>query len=338
MLVLSPGYPSAKNEKDIFRYPSLPSTYPGYRLAIPVPGMHFNALKETGVNIIHSHSPYQLGQLSRHYARKLKIPYVFTMHTMLSQYMHYVPLLPEELLVGLTSAYIRSFCNRVDCVIAPTKKVMEELKSIGVSARIEVVPTGIDLSLAKAADPSGIRYKHGIPKHAKVLLFVGRLAKEKNLDFLLEAFGKIRGERSDIFLLVAAGGPMENELRSKAIKNVIFAGAISYPEIFNYYAASDLFVFSSLSETQGLVLVEAMACGIPQVAVSAQGVSDVVVDGVTGFLTAASMDDFTGKVETLLKDDALYSKLSEGSRSTAHNIYSKEAFARKIEQVYESVL
>ena len=338
VLVFSPNYPSAKKEKDIYRFPSLPSTYPGYRLAIPMPGRTLNILKESGVEIIHSHSPYQLGQLSRHYARKLKIPYVFTMHTLLSQYMHYVPFLPEDILINFTSAYIKSFCNRVDCVITPTNKVSNELRSIGVRTRIEVVPTGMDMALAEKADPKGVRYNHGIPKHAKVLLFVGRLAKEKNLDFLLKAFEAIRGDRNDLYLLIAAGGPMNSELKGRGIRNAIFAGAVGYPEIFNYYAASDIFVFSSLSETQGLVLAEAMACGIPQVAVAAQGVSDVVVDGVPGFVTKESIDDFAAKVSELLSDDILYLKMSQGSRSNAQKVYSKEAFARKIEQVYKSVI
>jgi 1,2-diacylglycerol 3-alpha-glucosyltransferase len=338
VMVFSPDYPGAQQMPGVYRFPSLPAPYPGYRLAIPVLGKYYDELKNSGINVIHSHSPYQLGLLSMRYARKLKVPFVFTMHTMLGKYMHYVPLIPDKLLDFVSSGYIKGFCNRCDRVVVPTDKVRRQMSSIGVTARIETVPTGIDLSLSDAADPSGVRQKHGIPDGAKLLLFVGRLAKEKNLPFLFKAFGSIVSKHGNAYLLLAAKGPMENELKKLAPKNVVFAGEIKYPEVLNYYAASDIFVFSSLSETQGLVLVEAMASGIPQVAVDAEGVSDVVRSGSTGYLTPHSIEAFSSRVISLLDDRPLWLSMSKASKDVAKSAYSKEVFARKIELIYKSVI
>ena len=338
VMVFSPGYPGAKPMPNIYRFPSLPAPYPGYRLTIPVPGKYLGLLRESNIDVIHSHSPYQLGLLSMHYAKKLKVPFVFTMHTMLGKYMHYVPLIPDNFLDLVSSRYIKGFCNRCDRVIVPTQKVKEQLSSIGITARIEIVPTGIDLSLIDLANPSGIRGKYGIPDGAKLLIFVGRLAKEKNLAFLLKAFEVIRSRNNNVYLILAARGPMEAELRKTAPKNVIFAGEVNYPKVLDYYAASDIFVFSSLSETQGLVLAEAMASGIPQVAVDAEGVSDVVKDGITGFLTPLSVEEFSKKVLDLLGDRDLWLSMSKASKDTARTNYSKEVFARKIELIYRNVI
>ena len=338
VMVFSPSYPGAEQMPDVYRFPSMPAPYPGYRLSIPVPGKYFDLLKESKTDIIHSHSPYQLGLLSMHYAKRLKIPFVFTMHTILGKYMHYVPVIPDQLLDFLTSRYMKGFCNRCDRVIVPTEKIKQQLSSMGVTAGIEAVPTGVDLSLVKNADPSGIREKYNVPAGAKLLLFVGRLAKEKNLEFLLKAFESVLAGYQNAYLLLAARGPIEGELRKLAPKNVIFAGEVNYPKVLDYYGASDVFVFSSLSETQGLVLAEAMASGVPQVAVDAEGVSDVVRNNVTGYLTPASLEAFSSKVLDLLRNHDLWLSMSRASKETARTDYSEEVFARKIELIYKSVI
>jgi 1,2-diacylglycerol 3-alpha-glucosyltransferase len=338
VMVFSPDYPRAPQLPGVYRFPSLPAPYPGYRLTIPVPGKYYEELKRAGINVIHSHSPYQLGLLSLHYARKLKVPFVFTMHTMLGKYMHYVPFIPDKWLNIISSKYIKNFCNKCDRIVVPTEKVKQQLSSIGIKTQMDIVPAGLDLSLSGAANPSGIRQKEEIPDNAKLLIFVGRLAKEKNIYFLFKAFESVLSQYGNVYLLLAARGPMYEELKSIAPKNVIFAGEIKYPKVLDYYAASDVFVFSSLSETQGLVLAEAMACGIPQVAVDAEGVSDVVKDGITGYLTPLSIEIFSSRVLRLLKDRDLWQAMSKASKDIARSVYSKEIFAHKIELIYKSML
>ena len=337
VIVFSPDYPKAEKKTGVYRFPSIPSPYPGYRLAIPISMKYFEILKENKIDVIHSHSPYQLGLLSMHYANKLKIPFIYTVHTMFGKYMHYFPLIPQRFSEDLMSSYIKWFCDRCVAVIAPTGKVKQDLVSSGVRTRIEIVPTGIDLSLINN-DRAALRKKYGIHDDAKLLLFVGRLAKEKNLEFLFDAFKNIRSKMKNVHLLLAAGGPMEEEYKKKAMDNVIFAGQISYPKVLSYYSAADVFVFSSLTETQGLVLAEAMAAGIPQVAVDAEGAHDVVIDGKTGYLTELSIDEFSSRVLEILKNDVLHRSMSDNSKKAASSSFSKEAFVRKIEKIYKSVL
>ncbi len=338
VIVFSPDYPGAKKSKDVHRFPSLPAPYPGYRLSIPFFLDAQKILRSHRIDIIHTHSPYQLGLVAMRCARKLDVPLVFTMHTVLGKYMHYVPLVPEKLSDLVSSSYIRWFCNNCDAVIAPTQVSASALVDDGVWGNIEIVPSGVDLSRFKGLKGREVRKEHGIPAKAGVLLFVGRLAREKNLPFLFKAFRRVIAKRDDVRLLIAAGGPMKSELKKIAPKNTIFAGQIGYPQVIDYYDAADVFVFSSLTETQGLVLVEAMAGGLPQVAVSAEGVADVVVDGVTGYLTPLSERTFAEKVLKLLGDETLYRRMSRASKTQARTVYSKEVFAAKIEHIYKSVL
>lgn len=338
VIIFCPDYPGAGSRRGIFRYPSIPAPYPGYRLALPWGLDAHKILKTHRIDVIHTHSPYQLGHVAMRCASSLGIPLVFTMHTMLGQYSHYVPLIPQSVTKGLTSAYVRWFCNRCDAIIAPTSSVESDLKRIGVWAGIHVVPTGEDLSAFDRADGSWVRRRYGLADRAKLLLFVGRLAREKNIPFLLSAFRSIRSKRDDVHLLIAARGPLEKYLRKIAGPNVIFAGQVEHRRVPDLCSAADVFVFSSLTETQGLVLAEAMAAGLPQVAVDAQGVSDVVIDGVTGFLTPLKTGAFSKKVLELLDDRMLRSRFSRNSRKIARKQYSSQVFAKKIEQVYLSVL
>jgi 1,2-diacylglycerol 3-alpha-glucosyltransferase len=338
VIVFSPDYPGADADSSVIRFPSLPSPYPGYRLAVPIKFKILETLKKHKIQIVHSHSPYQLGITSMHYAHKLEVPFIFTMHTMLGQYMHYFPLISSKLTGTFTAKYVEWFCNKCDRIIVPTKSVEQSLVRGGVRTKINIVPTGLDITLAEKASPKGVREGLGIPHDAKILLFVGRLAREKNIPFLFNAFKRIRKEMDNVYLVIAAGGPIEGYLKNLAPENVIFAGQQRYPKVLDYYAAADIFVFSSHTETQGLVISEAMSCGLPQVVVKAPGVKDVVIDGYTGILTRDAFSSFADQCLRLLKNPTLLKAYSKNSYSTAKKLYSSEVFGQKIEQVYKSVL
>ncbi|MFC1559705.1 glycosyltransferase family 4 protein [Candidatus Margulisiibacteriota bacterium] len=340
--IFAPDYPGAERSDKIYRFPSIKAPYPGYRLAIPKPRDTLKMLKEKKIELIHSHSPYQLGLMSMWCAKKLRIPFVFTMHTLFDKYMHYVPILPQELKEKFISGYLKGFANRCDAVIVPTHKAMENLRSKGTVREIEVIPTGVNLNLFKGLKPAQVKKKYKIPSTAKILLYVGRLAEEKNLPFLLRSFKLILNKVKNIRLLIVAGGPMESELKEEAanldiFEKTIFTGEVSYPEVLNYYAAADLFVFSSLTETQGLVLPEAMAAGLPVVAVNSEGVANMVKEGESGSLVEPNEHLFSEKVIDLLSSKERLLKLRAKTKKYAQR-YSSGNFAKKVEELYSSLL
>lgn len=342
VFIFAPDYPDAEKTDNIYRYPSVKAPYPGYRLAIPRPTMTIDILRQHKVDIIHSHSPYQLGLLSMWCAKKLNTPFVFTMHTNFSKYLHYIPLLPSIIKEKYMSGYIKGFTDRCDVVIVPTQETKEYLVSTGSSAKTEIIPTGVSMELFEDLDGHRIRQKYNIPADKKVLVYVGRLAKEKNMSFLLRAFRLISNKIDDAIFLIVAGGPLEEQLKQEASGQgisgkTIFAGEISYPEVLNYYAAADLFIFSSLSETQGLVLPEAMAAGLPVVAVAAEGVNDMVKDGESGFLVEHNERLFAEKVIGLLNAPDELKELRKRTRSYAQR-FSADIFGKKVEDIYKSLL
>lgn len=342
VMIFAPDYPSATRSDNVHRYPSIRAPYPGYRLAIPRPFETMEILKRHKIDIIHSHSPYQLGLMSMWCANRLDLPFVFTMHTIFDQYVHYIPLIPTDLTEKLMVGYIKGFADRCDTVIVPTQKAKDHLLLSGTRARIEIIPTGIDLKLFEGLEPERIRKKYKIPATTKVLMYSGRLAQEKNVSFLLRAFKLISGRVKDVLLLIVAGGPLELDLKKLAadlgiFDKVTFTGQIPYPEVLNYYAASDLFVFSSLTETQGLVLAESMAAGTPVVAVNAQGVSDMVRNGENGYLVDNNEAIFADKVIELLNNDALRKSLVDRAKNDVR-MFSSGTFAGKVTDIYASLL
>lgn len=336
--VLAPSYPGFKDaEKNVIRFPSLPSKYPGFRVAIPLPHL----IPKIDFDVVHSNSPFLLGIMSLIYAKLKKVPYVYTFHTLFTEYLHYIPL-PRSLSLQIIKSLIRSFCNRCDVIIVPSNATREYLLGFGVRSRIEVVPSGIDASLCERAASSGIRKNLGIPPDAKLMMYAGRLSKEKNVGFLLKVFSVVsKGVPGSRFLLVA-DGPVRKELEALA-KNLgisdrtVFAGQVPYPDILNYYKASDLFVFSSKTETQGLVAAEARACGLPAVVLKAGGVAESVVDGEDGFLLDESIFAFAEKVILLLRDDAKRSSFSVKGMENSTRDFSSEIIAKKVEMIYNSL-
>ncbi|MFA5097305.1 MAG: glycosyltransferase [Candidatus Margulisiibacteriota bacterium] len=351
--IFAPDYPGHKdNNSRIIRFPSLPTKYPGFRIAVPLSRL----IPDLGFDIVHSNSIFQLGILAMRYARKKNIPFVFTFHTMFTEYLHNVPL-PRALSVKAVSFLIRSFCNRCARVIVPTAVTKKYLEGFGVSSPIDVLASGIDMELAGKASACGIRKELGISENSPVLVYVGRLSKEKNIPFLFEAFkivlcafDPVGAYRDTPLLLIVAGGPLEKEYKQMAeglgiSKNVVFAGQKPYPEVLDYYKASDLFVFASTTETQGLVVAEAKACGLPAVALDAQGISECIHDGQDGYLvsTAASgnrdalLKEFSDRILLLLKDKNLRKAFSLNASKNALAEFSSGVLAKKLELIYNLV-
>ena len=296
-------------------------------------------------DLVHIHHPYWLGKKGLRLARKQGIPVVFTYHTRLERYTHYIPL-PGTPIKNLAAHFlIKHFANKCDAIITPTSSTEEYLRNLGVSALIETIPTGIILEDYKRWLPGQILNlrKQYAEKNELLLISVSRLAKEKNLDFLIDAVSKVRKLTGTPFKCLLVGdGPEKTRLtekvRSTGMQKIIrFIGSLTPEDVIRHYLASDLFVFASTSETQGMVLVEAMAGGCPVVAVRASGVHDVVEDGYNGFKTAESTDSWAKTVSNLLNDRELLKTLSDNSRRYAA-AYEVEKITEKITRLYRHVL
>jgi glycosyltransferase involved in cell wall biosynthesis len=280
-----------------------------------------------------------MGRVGLHYARRYDIPIVFTYHTLYDQYVHYVPV-AQDLARDVTIKYSKNFCNQCDHIVVPSREVETILTELNIKTPRSVIPTGVPIEKFNQGDRQWLRKNYSIPEQNRILLFVGRLTKEKNLDFLLDAFKEIHQQTPDTSLVITAQGPMEAELKKHAARlgldlkqDVIFTGALPFDTLVNVYFSADLFVFSSVTETQGLVLIEAMAAGLPVVAVRAYGVQDMVDDGVNGYLTPCSIPEFSQAVGKLLEDDNTYQKFSQNALLKADSL-SSHNMARKLEELY----
>jgi glycosyltransferase involved in cell wall biosynthesis len=301
--------------------------------------------KNFGCNLVHVHHPFWLGTKGMRLARKRGIPVVFTYHTRMERYTHYIPL-PFTAIKNLVAHFlIKHFANRCDAIITPTSSTEEYLRNLGVSALIETIPTGIsigDYGRWSVQQIRALRSRYVTPGQY-LLISVSRIAKEKNLDFLIDGLAKVKNRTDRPFKCLLVGdGPEKDRLEGRTAKlgiddNVIFAGNIAPDELVGCYLAADFFVFASTSETQGMVLLEAMAGGCPVVAVRASGVYDVVKDDYNGFKVPESTDDWAETVANLLEDGECLSVLSENSRAFAEN-YSLEKVTEQVLRLYRRAL
>ncbi len=314
--------------------------YPGARFAWRTDTQYLDEMIDWQPDIIHSHCEFSTFLMARQLAGKLGIPIVHTYHTVYEDYTHYFS--PNQKWGrAMVAIFSRKVLKNTHCVIAPTNKVRSILMEYGVTRPIQVVPTGINLvRITKSIDDQEkqtLRMRLGIPIHHKVLLSVGRLAKEKNLEEILFFLSKT--EQKNVTLLIVGDGPnresLEEYAKTLGIRNtVIFAGMISPTDISAYYQLGDVFVSASNSETQGLTYVEALANGVPALCRKDSCLDDVITDGENGW-QYSSFDEFEEKLHMMLSQEEVYRRLSTHARAKAACNYSSDSFARKIEQIYQ---
>lgn len=341
VFVFAPSYANEDDrEEGVYRFYSLPSpTNRDYALAIPVlPGLNM-LVKRLNFDVIHVHSPFTMGRVGLHYSRKYGIPIVFTYHTLYDQYVHYVPV-AQDLAKELVVKYSNDFCNDCHHIIVPTEEVEQILRGYQIRTPISVLPTGVPLHKLRDGDPKWLKSRYPIPPQNQVLLFVGRLTKEKNLEFLIKAFDLVKRRIPDTTLVLTAQGPLEAELKRLAAQrgmrlnqDIVFTGAVPFETLTHVYHSADLFVFSSMTETQGLVLIEAMAAGLPVVAVRAYGVQNMVDHMINGLLTQCDLNEFSSAICTILENRELYKKLQSQALDKAYRL-SSENMTRKLEAIY----
>jgi len=340
--IFAPHYPRyTEKEAGVFRFVSVPSPrFPELTIALPFSLSLRSTVRRIGLDVIHVHSPFSMGQLGAHCARRSGLPLIFTYHTMYDQYVHYMPF-ARGLSRRIVRHFLPAFCNRCDVVIAPTK-IVADLIAAQLHTRIDVVPTGIETNEFNTADPGWLRNRYSIGEDTKILLHVGRLGKEKNIGFLLQAYKQILQQQPETCLVFVGDGPererLKEEVRQLGLEtSVLFTGLLPRCYVVDSYAGADLFVFASVTETQGLVLGEAKAAGLPAVAVSALGAAEMVNDGVDGYLTPLSLPLFAEKVRLLLENEPLRRSIAERAKLEADKI-SALNMARKLAEVYKTAV
>ena len=340
--IFAPDYPGIEEKNNIYRFKSIPVvTHPKYRLAIPMSRTMIKKIKEINLDIIHTHSPFLMGWLGKIMAKRLDLPLVFTYHTLYEKYAHYAPLI-ERWARKLAITYTKRYCQYCDMVVAPSEYVKKRLIEYNISGSLLTVPTGIKISDFRKTDSSWIKDKYNLKKEEKILLFVGRLGKEKNVDFLLEAFKKISNNIPKTKLIIVGDGHNKAFLK-KMVKSlnieekVIFTGLQPHENVIDFYQASDLFVFPSVTETQGLVILEAMAGGLPVVAVDAAGSQDMVDSGVNGMLVKEDQHVFAQSVINLLCNDNKYKLFRSNAEEKARE-YTMTKMAKCLLKGYNKLL
>ncbi|HEY4000282.1 MAG TPA: glycosyltransferase [Candidatus Xenobia bacterium] len=290
------------------------------------------------LDVIHAHSPFSTGLLARSWARRYGAPLVFTYHTRLEDYAHY---LPVPLTWGRRAMVwaSRSYCNITDMVLTPTAEIQRLLQGYGVIRPIEVLPTAIALPGLEGVDRSWLRRRLGWDDR-RVLLTVGRLAPEKNVSFLVDTFAHIWRAHPETALVVVGDGPdktrLEEQARRLGLSDAIkFTGMVDRQEITRYYAGADLFVFASVTETQGLVVGEALQAGTPVVAVGVGGVLDALRGCPGSLLCAPHVEDLASRVNRLLAEPQALDALR---RQTGLAGAAPGPSARRLVELYEGLL
>ena len=299
-------------------------------------------IKRTNLDIIHSHHFFLSGQIAWYYAKKLKLPLIFTYHTRYELYVHYVPL-PEELSKPLAKTLSILYANSCDAVVAPSKSIKELILEYGVRKPIHIIPSGIDIEkFKKNGNKEKIREKYNIKDEAILLLTVCRLSEEKNLVFLLKVFQKIIKKRKNVYFMIIGDGPEKENLKKQSFRlglkgKIIFTDKISYQRIPSFYRAGNIFLFSSLSEVQPTIFTESMASGLPIIAVRASGSKDVISNGENGFLVSNDVDNFSQAALKLIDDENLRKKMSEKAKRKAQ-YFSIENSTKKMLTLYEKLI
>ncbi|HWL13957.1 MAG TPA: glycosyltransferase [Opitutus sp.] len=293
-------------------------------------------------DIIHAHHPFLLGDTALRVAATKNAPVIFTHHTRYEDYTHYVPFdspALKEVAINLST----HFANLCDGVIAPSESIARLIRRRGVEVPIRVVPTGIDLAAFAGGNGGRFRKKFGVPENAFVVGHLGRLAPEKNLEYLSLAVGEFLKRTPEARFLVVGGGPSEEKMRevlaSKGVgERLVLAGKHTGRSLADAYAAMDVFAFASFTETQGMVLSEAMAAGLPVVALNASGVREVMRHEKNGFMLAknASAERFAAALQKLHDDPARREALAREAKETA-KLFGKERCAQLALDFYEDV-
>ena len=348
--LVAPAYPVANAgagapDRDIVRIPSLrvpldPEDRCMRRGAIDA---LLPRLAGEGYGAVHIQTPFVAHYAGVALAQRLGVPALASYHTFFEEYLfHYFPFAPRNWMRALARRFSRAQCNDLDAIVVPSTPMRDALLRYGVTARMEILPTGLPDSAFLRVDGTRFRARHGIAAQRRVALFVGRVAHEKNIAFLLHAIDRVRLREPAVLLVIAGEGPALPALRRLAARlglggHVLFVGYLERArELPDCYCAADAFVFASRTETQGLVILEAMALSVPVVSTAVMGTLDVVGPRRGALVPADDEAQFAAALETLLGDAELHARLSREARAYAGE-WRAAAMAGRLAAMYRSL-
>jgi 1,2-diacylglycerol 3-alpha-glucosyltransferase len=302
-----------------------------------------DTLPRNEFDVVHIHTPFIAHYAGARFAKRAKIPCVATYHTFFEEYAHhYVPAMPRSMGRFLARAFTRSQCADVQALIAPSDPMREILLEYGVSTPIHVLPTGLAADRFGAGDGSRFRAQAGLPADRPLMTYIGRVAHEKNIEFLVDVFTQVRQAVPRAMLVIAGEGPARESLRQlvtslKLDADVYFAGYLDRnTALLDCYAAANVFAFASRTETQGLVLLEAMAQGAPIVSTAELGTRSILKPDCGALVVAERRDEFAAAVVRVLQDPSLQKELGERGRVYARS-WSSASMARRLADLYDTL-
>ncbi|MFH0830531.1 MAG: glycosyltransferase [Parcubacteria group bacterium] len=344
--LITPRYPGyTEQDPHIIRIKSIPNPkYPEYPIALfrASSGLR-RRLRAKQIELVHTMQPFSVGRFAKKIARDLRVPLIFTYHARYDLYAHYVPLLPRKLAQHLVVNSVHRFANTCDAIIAPSASIKAYLRTGGIRRPIYVVPTGLARSCKLNIPKAILRKSLGLAQDKLLLLCVTRVAiQDKNLLTLLRAYQQVRTKLPNCQLILVGGGPdlkrLKLQAQSMGLSGAItFVGFVPNRDVPQYYSAADIFVYPSISETQGIITIEALSAGLPVVAPQAPGNSDFVEHGRSGYLTANSPASLAEHVLILAQDPELRQRFGQHGQRASANL-TEENSARRLRAVYQEVL
>ena len=297
------------------------------------------------VDVVHVQTPFVAHHLGIKAARALRVPVVETYHTFFEEYLHhYLPALPAALTRSVARTFSRRQCNAVDAVVAPSQQLADVLLRYGVERPIETIPTGLNLDDFAGGDGLGFRARYGIAADRPVMLLVGRVAHEKNIGFLLRVLVEVVRRVPTVLFVLAGEGPALPALRRAAAEtrlenHVLFVGYLDRRgPLLDCYRAADVFVFASRTETQGLVLLESLALGVPVVSTAVLGTKEVLANAAGALVVREDVDEFAAAVTRVLSEPTLRARLASAGREFVERQWSSREMARRLLRLYEELV
>ncbi len=327
-------------EGDVYYVSSFPvKVYPDVRASVAIQDKCISKLIKWSPDIIHTQCEFSTMNFAKIIAIRTKAPIVHTYHTMYEYYIRYVSK-HEKVGKSLMSLLFKNLLRSCEYLIAPTNKVHKSLKKYGLTNKIKVIPTGIDLDKFNVnfsqEEKNDLKKKLGISEKDKILLSLGRVAEEKNIDEIISYFTKYEKNDENLILLIAGGGPYLEELKRKysSNKKIYFTGMIDPKEVYKYYKISDIFVSTSQSETQGLTYIEALANGLPLLCKYDDCLDGILKPEFNGYFIN-SYEDFKVNIEKIFSKDK--HKISQNALDSSKK-YSKEYFAKSVYELYKTAI